>query len=235
MPPERKPAVTESIRNVRRWAYALFSEPTPLQAFAKLAIPILYMLGTRSPESSAPSPTSSFPCLATCESSSLRASGTWDRSPTPTLSTTRSRRSSMTSPPDRHARRHTSTARSPTGSTRRSRGDAWRIPTIQETTSNTARCSPRTRARRRPGASPMRRPAALAALRHDLRLPRPLIALDDRPKVRTKCRTRRVSAAHSAQGIARLSEPRGGSTSALPASVVIPASGRRRQAFRRGR
>ena len=52
MPPERKPAVTESIRNVRRWAYALFSEPTTLRAFATLEIPILYMLGRCSPESS---------------------------------------------------------------------------------------------------------------------------------------------------------------------------------------
>ena len=52
MPAERKPAVMESIRNVRRWAHALFTEPTPLRAFAEREIPILYMLGTRSPESS---------------------------------------------------------------------------------------------------------------------------------------------------------------------------------------
>ena len=34
-----------------RLAHALFREPEPLQAFARLDIPILYMVGDRSPES----------------------------------------------------------------------------------------------------------------------------------------------------------------------------------------
>ncbi len=51
MPSERKPAIEDSIRNVRRWAHALFTEPTPVDAFAALEMPVLYMLGARSPES----------------------------------------------------------------------------------------------------------------------------------------------------------------------------------------
>jgi pimeloyl-ACP methyl ester carboxylesterase len=51
MPAERKPAIEDSIRNVRRWAHALFTEPTPVDAFAALQMPVLYMLGARSPES----------------------------------------------------------------------------------------------------------------------------------------------------------------------------------------
>lgn len=50
-PPQRKPAIAESIVNVGHWAHALFREPEPLQAFARLDIPILYMIGDRSPES----------------------------------------------------------------------------------------------------------------------------------------------------------------------------------------
>jgi len=34
--------------NVRRWAHALFTEPTPLTAFCSLNIPVLYMVGKRS-------------------------------------------------------------------------------------------------------------------------------------------------------------------------------------------
>ena len=34
--------------NVRRWAHALFKEPTPLKAFGSLDVPVLYMLGKRS-------------------------------------------------------------------------------------------------------------------------------------------------------------------------------------------
>jgi len=33
---------------VRRWAYALFNEPTPLAAFGSLNVPVLYMVGKRS-------------------------------------------------------------------------------------------------------------------------------------------------------------------------------------------
>ena len=47
-PAERKPPITASVTNVRRWAYALFNEPTPLAAFRRLDIPVLYMVGKRS-------------------------------------------------------------------------------------------------------------------------------------------------------------------------------------------
>lgn len=50
-PPQRKPAMADSVANVRRWAHALFTEPTPVKAFAALEMPILYMLGGSSPES----------------------------------------------------------------------------------------------------------------------------------------------------------------------------------------
>ena len=36
------------MRNVRRWAYALFTEPTPLNAFRSVGVPVLYMVGKRS-------------------------------------------------------------------------------------------------------------------------------------------------------------------------------------------
>jgi pimeloyl-ACP methyl ester carboxylesterase len=47
-PAERKPAISESVKNIRRWAHALFTEPTPLAAFRKLDVPVLYMVGKRS-------------------------------------------------------------------------------------------------------------------------------------------------------------------------------------------
>jgi pimeloyl-ACP methyl ester carboxylesterase len=50
-PPQRKPAIADSMVNVGHWAHALFAEPAPLQTFARLDIPILYMVGDRSPES----------------------------------------------------------------------------------------------------------------------------------------------------------------------------------------
>jgi len=50
-PADRKPAIAGSVINVRRWGHALFTEPTPLEAFARLRMPTLYMLGGRSPES----------------------------------------------------------------------------------------------------------------------------------------------------------------------------------------
>jgi pimeloyl-ACP methyl ester carboxylesterase len=49
-PAQRKPAIAESVANVRRWSHALFTEPTPAEAFAALDLPILYMLGGSSPE-----------------------------------------------------------------------------------------------------------------------------------------------------------------------------------------
>lgn len=50
-PSQRKPPITDSVANVRRWFHALVTEPTPAGAFAALNIPILYMLGGSSPES----------------------------------------------------------------------------------------------------------------------------------------------------------------------------------------
>ena len=47
-PEQRKAPIAASVRNVRRWAYALFTEPTPLVAFRSLDIPVLYMVGKRS-------------------------------------------------------------------------------------------------------------------------------------------------------------------------------------------
>jgi pimeloyl-ACP methyl ester carboxylesterase len=47
-PDQRKGPIAESVTNVRRWAYALFTEPTPLAAFRSLDIPVLYMVGKRS-------------------------------------------------------------------------------------------------------------------------------------------------------------------------------------------
>jgi pimeloyl-ACP methyl ester carboxylesterase len=47
-PEQRKPAIAESVTNVRRWAHALFTESTPLRAFRRLDVPVLYMVGKRS-------------------------------------------------------------------------------------------------------------------------------------------------------------------------------------------
>ena len=51
IPEQRKAPIAASIVNVRRWAHALFTEPTPLAAFAALEMPVLYMTGRRSTES----------------------------------------------------------------------------------------------------------------------------------------------------------------------------------------
>jgi pimeloyl-ACP methyl ester carboxylesterase len=49
VPEHRKPAVAASTANVRRWAHALFREPTPLAAFAALdEVPVLMLSGGRS-------------------------------------------------------------------------------------------------------------------------------------------------------------------------------------------
>ena len=48
---KRKPPIAGSVVNVRRWALALFTEPTPVEAFAALDVPTLYMVGNDSPES----------------------------------------------------------------------------------------------------------------------------------------------------------------------------------------
>jgi len=47
-PEQRKPPIAASVTNVRRWAHALFAEPTPLGAFRSLNLPVLYMVGKRS-------------------------------------------------------------------------------------------------------------------------------------------------------------------------------------------
>lgn len=51
IPLQRKPAISDSTVNIRRWRHALFTEATPVKAFAALNVPILYMLGDQSPES----------------------------------------------------------------------------------------------------------------------------------------------------------------------------------------
>jgi pimeloyl-ACP methyl ester carboxylesterase len=47
-PAERKAQITESVKNMRRWGHALFTEPTPLAAFRFLEVPVLYMVGKQS-------------------------------------------------------------------------------------------------------------------------------------------------------------------------------------------
>ena len=52
MPAVRQGPVAASMVNIRGWAGALFGQPTPLEAFRTLDIPVLYMVGARSPASS---------------------------------------------------------------------------------------------------------------------------------------------------------------------------------------
>lgn len=51
-PEPRKPPIAAAVANVRGWGAALFGEPTPLAAFARLDLPVLLMLGSESPASS---------------------------------------------------------------------------------------------------------------------------------------------------------------------------------------
>ena len=51
-PEVRKAPVAASMVNVREWARVLTREPTPLQRFAQLDIPLLYLTGRNSPASS---------------------------------------------------------------------------------------------------------------------------------------------------------------------------------------
>ena len=44
-PEQRRPSIAASLMNVRRWGHALFTEPTPLEAFRALDVPVLYMVG----------------------------------------------------------------------------------------------------------------------------------------------------------------------------------------------
>ncbi len=50
-PEPRKPSIAASVVNVRRWAHALTTEPTPLVAFRALTVPVLYLTGKRSTRS----------------------------------------------------------------------------------------------------------------------------------------------------------------------------------------
>lgn len=52
MPPARQAPIAAAVANVRGWAQALFTEPTPLAAFAALEVPVLCMTGACSPASS---------------------------------------------------------------------------------------------------------------------------------------------------------------------------------------
>jgi len=47
-PEQRKEPIAASVANVRRWGHALFTEPTRLDAFRSLDVPVLFMTGTRS-------------------------------------------------------------------------------------------------------------------------------------------------------------------------------------------
>jgi pimeloyl-ACP methyl ester carboxylesterase len=51
-PESRKGAISSAVTDVRAWAKALFDEATPLAAFARMNIPVLYMMGKDSPASS---------------------------------------------------------------------------------------------------------------------------------------------------------------------------------------
>jgi len=45
-------ASAEAVRNIQGWKDALFDEPTPPQAFGALDVPVLLMVGSKSPLSS---------------------------------------------------------------------------------------------------------------------------------------------------------------------------------------
>lgn len=47
MPEPRRQPIAASVVNVRRWAHALLTEPTPLQAFRALDVPVLFLLGEK--------------------------------------------------------------------------------------------------------------------------------------------------------------------------------------------
>jgi pimeloyl-ACP methyl ester carboxylesterase len=51
-PEPRKGPIIASIINVRGWGKALFDEPTSLETFSQLNVPVLYMMGKDSPASS---------------------------------------------------------------------------------------------------------------------------------------------------------------------------------------
>jgi len=47
-PEARRPSIAASVANIRRWKHALFTEPTPLETFRSLDVPVLLMTGRRS-------------------------------------------------------------------------------------------------------------------------------------------------------------------------------------------
>jgi pimeloyl-ACP methyl ester carboxylesterase len=47
-PAHRRQPIADSVVNVRRWAHALFTEPTSIDEFRRIDVPILYMVGKRS-------------------------------------------------------------------------------------------------------------------------------------------------------------------------------------------
>lgn len=51
MPADRRRVIARCAVNIPHWRHSLFDEPTPLEAFASLRIPILHMLAGHSPES----------------------------------------------------------------------------------------------------------------------------------------------------------------------------------------
>jgi len=51
-PVERRGPIVEACRNLRRWAFALMTEPATLDEFRRVRVPVLYMVGERSPASS---------------------------------------------------------------------------------------------------------------------------------------------------------------------------------------
>jgi pimeloyl-ACP methyl ester carboxylesterase len=50
-PDERRAVVAGTMRKVKHEWHALFTEPTPLEAFSRLAVQTLYLVGTESPAS----------------------------------------------------------------------------------------------------------------------------------------------------------------------------------------
>ena len=52
MPDKNKAPIAHAVTDVQSWKDALFDEPTPLEAFARLEIPVLLLVGKRSPLSS---------------------------------------------------------------------------------------------------------------------------------------------------------------------------------------
>jgi pimeloyl-ACP methyl ester carboxylesterase len=51
-PAERKPAVVQSVRNLRRWGHAVMTEPATAADLRAITVPVLIMSGGRSPRSS---------------------------------------------------------------------------------------------------------------------------------------------------------------------------------------